>query len=111
MEARAANLAFVNQRLDSILNRGFGSALAATFGPGFKFNTFGGLGGGWSRYKSGSHVDVSGLSLLAGLALGNDIPYGRITLGAFFEGGWGNYDSYNSFSNAISVKGKGDTDY
>jgi outer membrane autotransporter protein len=110
-ESRAASLAFANQGLDFILNRGFGSALAATSGPGFRFGGFGGLGGGWSRYDTGSHVDVSGMSLLAGLALGSDISHGRLTLGAFFEGGWGNYNSRNSFSNAASVHGKGDTSY
>ncbi|MDR1044837.1 MAG: autotransporter-associated beta strand repeat-containing protein [Candidatus Adiutrix sp.] len=110
-ESRAASLAFANQGLDFILNRGFGSALATTAGPGFRFGSFGGLGGGWSRYTTGSHVDVSGLSLLAGLALGNDLAPGRLTLGAFFEGGWGNYNSHNSFSNAASVDGKGDSSY
>jgi autotransporter-associated beta strand protein len=110
-ESRAANLAFANQGLDFILNRGFGSALAATSGQGFRFGSFGGLGGGWSRYNTGSHVDVSGMSLLAGLALGNDIAGGRVTLGTFFEGGWGNYTSHNSFSASASVGGKGDTSY
>ncbi|MDR1310895.1 MAG: autotransporter-associated beta strand repeat-containing protein [Burkholderiaceae bacterium] len=110
-ESRAASLAFANQGLDFILNRGFGSALTVTAGSGLRFGSFGGLGGGWSRYNSGSHVDVSGLSLLAGLALGNDIAYGRITLGAFFEAGWGNYNSYNSFSTSASVDGRGDTSY
>lgn len=61
--------------------------------------------------QTGSHVDVDGFSMLAGLALGNDIGMGRLTLGAFFEGGWGNYDSHNSFSNYASVKGDGDTSY
>jgi outer membrane autotransporter protein len=111
VESRAANLAFVNQGMDFILNRGFGSALAATSGPGFKFSAFGGLGGGWSRYHTGSHIDVSGLSLLAGLALGNDAGPGRVTLGVFFEGGWGTYSSYNSFSAAASVDGRGKTEY
>jgi len=111
LESRAANLAFINQGLDFILNRGFGSALLATSGQGFRISSFGGFGGGWSRYKSGSHVDVSGLSLLAGFALGNDVGPGRVTLGAFFEGGRGDYTSYNVFSNAASVKGKGDTSY
>ena len=106
VESRAANLAFVNQGLDFILNRGFGSALTVTSGPGFKFSTFGGIGGGWSRYNTGSHIDVSGLSMLAGIAMGNDVRQGRITLGAFFEGGWGNYDSHNSFSNSASVMGE-----
>lgn len=110
-EGRAANLAFVNQGQDLILNQGFGAALAATSGQGLRMNAFGGAGGGSSRYKTGSHVDVSGFSLLAGLAVGNDAGPGRLTLGAFFEGGWGSYDSHNSFSNAASVKGDGDTSY
>jgi hypothetical protein len=33
-------------------------------------------------------------------ALGNDITCGRITLGAFFEGGFGGYTLCNSFINA-----------
>jgi len=110
-ETRGANMAFVNQGMDFILNRGFGSALLATSGQGFKVSSFGGLGGGWSRYHTGSHVDVSGLSLLAGIAMGSDVGPGRFTLGAFFEGGWGSYNSYNSFSNSASAKGKGNTDY
>jgi len=110
-ESRAGNLAFVNQGLDFILNKGFGSAMTTTSGPGFKFGSFGGLGGGWSRYHTGSHVDVSGLSLLAGIALGNDAGPGRVTLGALFEAGWGNYNSYNSFSQSSSVNGKGNMDY
>ena len=110
-EARAANLALVNQGADFLLDKGFGSALAATAGPGLKIAPFGGLGGGWSRYDTGSHVDVSSLSLLSGLGLGNDTGPGRMTLGAFFEAGWGGYNSYNSFSNSASVGGKGDMDY
>ena len=109
--SRAANFAFVNQGQDLLLNQGFGSALAATSGQGFRMNAFGGMGGGWSRYNTGSHVDVEGFSMLVGLALGNDAGPGRITLGAFFEGGWGSYDSHNSFSNHASVKGDGDTEY
>lgn len=53
-------------------------------------------GGGKSRYSTGSHVDVEGVSMLAGLPLGNDVGLGRLTLGVFFEGGWGSYDSHNS---------------
>jgi outer membrane autotransporter protein len=110
-EGRAANLAFVNQGQDLILNQGFGSALAATSGPGHRMAAFSGAGGGKSRYNTGSHVDVEGFSMLAGLALGNDVGMGRLTLGAFFEGGWGSYDSHNSFSNYASVNGDGDTSY
>ena len=110
-EGRSATLAFVNQGQDLILNQGFGSALASTAGTGWKFGGFGGVSGGWSRYNTGSHVDVSGASFLTGLAVGNDLPVGRLTAGLFVEGGWGNYDSHNSFSNYSSVKGDGDTSY
>jgi outer membrane autotransporter protein len=54
---------------------------------------------------------VDGFSLLTGLAWGQDLSPGRLTLGAFFEYGYGNYDTHNSFSNAASVRGDGDTDY
>ena len=110
-EGRAASLTLVNQGADLLLGQGFGSALFATKGPGFKVGAMAAGGGGWSRYHSGSHVDVSGFSMLTGFALGNDLGPGRITLGAFFEGGWDSYNSYNNFSNYESVKGKGNSDY
>ncbi|MDR2573399.1 MAG: autotransporter outer membrane beta-barrel domain-containing protein [Desulfovibrio sp.] len=69
---------------------------------------FGALSGGRSRYDTGSHVDISGVSLLTGLSFGADLTPGRLTLGAFFEYGNGSYDTYNSFSNAASVHGDGD---
>ena len=68
---------------------------------------FGGVGGGDSRYDTG----VEGASLLAGIAWGSDAGTGRLTLGAFFEGGRGSYDSHNSFSNYAPVDGDGDTSY
>jgi outer membrane autotransporter protein len=70
--------------------------------------TFGALSGGWSRYNTGSHVDMASVSLMAGLAFGTDLAPGHLTLGAFFEYGNGSYDTYNSFSNAASVHGDGD---
>lgn len=109
-EARAANLAFLNQGSDLILNQGFGSAIAVTASPGWKAGTFGAVSGGWSRYDSGSHVDVSGASMLVGIGMGNDAGPGRFTGAVFFEAGWGTYNSYNSFSNG-DVEGDGDTDY
>ena len=49
---------------------------------------------------------------LTGLAWNTDTPSGhKFTLGAFFEGGWGNYSSYNDFSNAANVNGDGNTSY
>jgi outer membrane autotransporter protein len=45
---------------------------------------------------------------MAGLAWGNDIDPGRLTLGAFFEYGNGSYDTYNSFAGGPDVHGEGD---
>jgi autotransporter-associated beta strand protein len=68
------------------------------------------LGGGSLKYKTGSHVDVDGYNLVAGIASGSDFAAGQLTVGAFVEHGKGDYSSYNSFASG-KVKGKGDTDY
>ena len=72
---------------------------------------FGALSGGWSRYNTGSHIDVSGFSLLTGLAWGADSVHGQFTAGMFFEYGSASTGTYNSFSNAASVTGDGSTWY
>jgi len=59
------------------------------------------------RYDTGSHVDVSGVALMLGAAKKIE----ALSVGAFFEAGWGSYDSYNSFNAAPTVKGSGDTNY
>jgi outer membrane autotransporter protein len=50
---------------------------------------------------------MASVSLLTGLSWGADLAPGRLTLGAFFEWGNGSYDTYNSFSNAANIHGKG----
>ncbi|SBW02892.1 exported hypothetical protein [uncultured delta proteobacterium] len=109
-EGRIAGLAFANQGADLIVGPGMAGALACAM-PGEGWNTFGATQGGWSRYKTGSHVDVGGVSLLAGLARKTPLPVGNLTLGGFLEAGWGEYDTHNSFNNAASVNGDGDTRY
>jgi hypothetical protein len=71
----------------------------------------GAMGGGSIRYKTGSHVDATGFSLVAGVAAG--VGSGA-TVGGFIEYGDGSYDTYNNFSSGKvqgKVKGSGDTDY
>jgi hypothetical protein len=109
-EGRVAGAAFLNQGGDLLAYQGISAARAAANAK-IGLSAFALTSGGWSRYNTGSHVDVSGVSLLAGLAIGGDLPIGRITAGGFLEGGWGNYDSYNSFGGYGSVKGSGDTSY
>jgi len=104
-------MAFLNQGSDLVWDQGIEYALSATKGPGWRLSGFGLASGGCSKYNTGSHVDVQGASMLVGLTLGNEAPMGRATIGLFLEGGWGSYDSHNSFSNFASVKGTGDTSY
>lgn len=116
-EGFVSGLGLVTQGADVAAGQGMTSAVSAAKssttggGGGMPVAGFGALSGGSVRYNSGSHVDMHSLSLLAGLALGTDITPGRLTLGAFFEYGNGSYNTYNSFNNAASVEGDGNTHY
>ena len=70
------------------------------------------LGGGRSRYDTGSHADVDSLNTLAGLAW-NTQPGNSdyLMLGVFFEAGAGDYSTNNSFSTAAGIRGNGNTNY
>ena len=109
-EGFLSSLALLNQGADLVAGKGLSHAVdaAGLSAGGYGLGIFGALSGGWSRYATGSHVDMAALSLIAGLALGADLPAGRLTLGAFLEYGTGSYDTYNSFSSAADVKGEGD---
>lgn len=72
---------------------------------------FAGARGGHLRHKTRSHVDVDGVASLFGLGLRHGGPSGTLLAGAFFEYGYGDYDSHNSFANAASVRGDGDSRY
>lgn len=109
-EGRLASLAFVNQGADFIANQAISQAVQDTQN-GHNLTPFAIMSGSKSRYQSGSHINVEGFSALAGLAWGHDLTPGRLTVGAFFETGWGSYNTHNSFNNAPSVKGDGDTEY
>ena len=107
-EGRLGGLAFVNQGADMASGTGMERATAAAQAGS---NAFGAISGGSSRYESGSHVDVKGFSLIAGAAANLPNSAGKLMLGGFFEAGWGNYDSYNSFVDVADVNGKGDNRY
>jgi autotransporter-associated beta strand protein len=111
-EGRLGGMTLALQGSDLIADRGTNAAVSAAGTAGtYGFAGFGALSGASLRYNTGSHVDMNSLSLLAGLAWGTDLAPGRLTLGAFFEYGNGSYDTHNSFSNAASVDGDGDTYY
>ncbi|MGL4667252.1 MAG: autotransporter domain-containing protein [Saezia sp.] len=64
-----------------------------------------------TRYNTGSHVDVDGVSLMAGATHRQATQAGTLSLGGFIEAGWGSYDSYNNFNRSASVHGSGNTNY
>jgi hypothetical protein len=111
-EGKLASLAFANQGADLILGQGMFNLLAASRKAGGSgFTPFFAINGGTSEYDTGSHIDVDGFSVLLGLGWNIPLESRAFTWGVFFEAGWGGYDSYNSFNNLPTVKGKGDTTY
>lgn len=74
------------------------------------FTTFITLEGQHNRYNSGSHIDLNTFNLATGISYRPE-NLTNLTVSAFIESGWGNYDSYNSFYNALAVHGKGHTGY
>ncbi|GHU13751.1 hypothetical protein FACS189441_1870 [Betaproteobacteria bacterium] len=108
-EGFLSGTAFLNQAQDFAAERGIHSALAQTVQS--DTHGFAAIGYSTLRHNTGSHVDVDGYTLLAGLAATTPTQTGNLTAAAFIEHGEGNYDSYNSFSNAAKVHGKGDTQY
>lgn len=108
-EGYLGGMALALQGADLAADHGVDAAVVAA--QDGKTTGFGAFGGGSVKYRTGSHVDANAFSLLAGLARGADQPAGRLTTGFFFEYGNGSYDTYNSFANAASVRGGGDTRY
>ncbi|GHU08047.1 hypothetical protein FACS1894158_17040 [Betaproteobacteria bacterium] len=104
-EGFLSGAAFLNQGQDFAVTRGIDAALSA---PGKEegLTHFAAFGHG---SNTGSHIDIDGYNLLAGLAGSRDTRAGDLTAAVFIEHGEGDYDSYNSFSNAAKVHGKGDT--
>lgn len=118
VEGFMGGLSLAAQGGDTVAGEGMANAVSAAAGAAggaaggaATVASFGAASGGSLRFNTGSHVDMHSVSLVAGLAWGKDVTPGRMTLGGFFEYGTGSYDTYNSFSNAASVHGKGDTQY
>lgn len=103
--SRLAPLAFLNQGAD------LASSLEYLEVSGDKrFTTFAATAGGSSTYDTGSEIDVDGASFLAGVMWDARVSKNSLTMSAFIEVGWGNYDAFNSFG-GNAVKGSGDMDY
>ncbi|MDR2339747.1 MAG: autotransporter outer membrane beta-barrel domain-containing protein [Deltaproteobacteria bacterium] len=85
--------------------------VARALGTDTPTNVFGSISYGKVRHKTGSHVDVSGLSGIIGITHMVKKDSFNLTLGAFVEGGNGDYDTYNSFPLSGEFNGTGDINY
>ena len=73
--------------------------------------TFGTVRAGSKTYESGSSINVSSVSLIAGLGKGFATGAGHLSVGAFFEYGKGSYTTHNSFDDRADVSGDGTSWY
>jgi len=102
-----SGVSLLNQTGDFISWHGMSGAVSAAKQARCRsYGIFFDVSGGWSRYDTGCHVDMSGLSLVTGLSKYVNLNSGSMTLGGFFEYGNGSYDTFNSFSNT-SLHGNG----
>jgi hypothetical protein len=94
-EGSLAGMGLLNQGADLAAGAGMNAAMSAAYLPntGYGLGIFGTASGGWSRYETGSSVDVSGISLMAGVSKRIDTQPGILVVGAFFEYGNGSYDT------------------
>ncbi len=72
---------------------------------------FGYAQGSSVRHETGSSVNVSSVSLLAGLGSGFETGAGNLAVGAFFEYGKGSYTTNNSFDSRADIDGDGNAWY
>ena len=99
-ESFLGSIAFINQGAEFIADEGMRAMVdAAEVG---KVSVFGAIHGGTSRYETGSHVDVDGVTLATGAVT----KVGSLMLAGFVEAGWASSESHVS-----GTKGDGDHDY
>ena len=109
-EGRLSNLAFLGQRNDLLMGRALPHIIQVYKStPDANWQPFAIMQGGYQCSNTGSSIRVEGVSTIMGLAYRP--TNGALTMGAFFEGGWGDYNTHNNFSNLPSVKGDGSTEY
>lgn len=110
LEGRMASMAHISQGADLLAAQGMASA-RSTLVTGNAPAGFFAMSGNHNQYQTGSHIDVNGFSLIAGVGKKNATANGTMLNGLFLEYGWGNYSTYNSFVSLPSARGDGDTRY
>lgn len=115
LEGVLANVALGNIGADLVAGQGIDRARAAAAmsgeGPAWGIAPFAAVSGTRSRYQTGSHMDLSGVSFMTGFAKRVETPMMDILAGVFFEAGFARVDTHNSFSDGPSVDGDGRSSY
>jgi hypothetical protein len=104
-QGAGAALVAANQSLGSVLGAMDAAELEGTQGK-IRVDAF--VGGFSSRAKTGSHVDVDGLSAVLAVSRKTGGDLGQTTMGLFGEFGRGSYDAYSHVPWYGDVFGKGD---
>ncbi|WP_245535120.1 beta strand repeat-containing protein [Leadbettera azotonutricia] len=99
------SLALLNQGADLIAGAGIKETLRDNKGG---FSAIVQTSGGWSRYTTGSSLDMGSFNLLSGVGWGTQAGFGQLLLGAAVEYGMGSYSTANEIT-AISFEGDGKT--
>jgi predicted outer membrane repeat protein len=107
-EGRAASIAGISQMSDLVARTGIESAVKSAQEKSGA-TLFSGFEGGFTRYNTGSHIDLKNTSLIAGVAKTEEVQNLRdaqLTYGGFIEFGANWYDTYND-----AVRGRGNNQY
>ena len=113
VEGRAASMAVLSQGADHIAGLGMRSAMAASSrssGNNGGSMPFGSVNGGSQRISTGSHVNVNGISAMAGIAKSVDLGRTKLLAGAFVEFGASRIKTHNGFDTG-DIDGKGKARY
>ena len=108
LKGNLTRLAFVNQAGDLVADAGT-NALVDAANSGRQW--FVAMQGGSNHYNMDSYIDLDGQSVMFGGALSGEAWGGHLSVGAFVEGGWADYEMLDQFDNGSTMKGKGETDY
>ena len=106
-EGGAVQASVVNQGSDLSSGSGMTNAIGAARS---NTTTFSAMSGGSVRTETGSHIDVTGVSLLAGISGTFELLENAVVAAPYLEYGYGAYDTYNTFASG-SVHGTGNSSY
>jgi hypothetical protein len=110
VEGQQAGVALATQGGDLVAGAGMLQAVEVSE-SGIGVMPFGAVSGGKSSFGIGSDFNLRHFNYLAGLAYGKAFAPGAMTVGAFFEYGRGNYDTFDRYAEIGDVRGDGKTHY